>query len=170
MKKFLVSILALAALFCLPSALAAQAPADGNYTIEATLSGGSGRASVASPAALAVRKGVATATVVWSSPYYEYMLLDGAYYYPIQSEGNATFAIPVRLDEDMPFAAQTIAMSEPHEVQYTLRFDSTTLKPLSGGGQTIAVIAVSIAAVLIPPAVFIIARHKKGAQNSRIGT
>lgn len=97
---------------------------DGAYTADVTLTGGSGRASVQSPAAIAVKDGAVTATVVWSSPFYEWMQVDGVQYDPVQTEGNATFVIPVTLDTDIPVTALTVAMSEPHEVSYTLRFDS----------------------------------------------
>ena len=47
----------------------------------------------------------------------------------IQTGGNSSFEIPVRVfDRKMPVIADTIAMSEPHEVEYTLVFDSTTIK------------------------------------------
>ena len=101
---------------------------DGEYTIEVTLSGGSGRASVESPAALVIDGETITATIVWSSPYYEYMLVDDVQYDPVQTEGNSTFEIPVVLDADMAVSASTIAMSEPHLVEYTLHFDSSTIK------------------------------------------
>ena len=68
-----------------------------------------------------------TATIQWSSPHYEYMIVDGVQYDPIQQEGNSTFQIPVVLDADMAVSALTVAMSEPHLVEYTLYFDSTTL-------------------------------------------
>ena len=102
-------------------------PQAGTYTCEAELSGGSGRASVASPAELVSDGQTLTATVVWSSPNYEYMIVDGAQYDPIQTEGNSTFQIPVVLDADMAVSASTVAMSTPHLVEYTLHFDSTTL-------------------------------------------
>lgn len=101
---------------------------EGRYTIEVTLSGGSGRASVESPAAIAVEDEGITATIVWSSPYCEYMLVGDVRYDPIQTEGNSTFEIPIVLDEDMPISASTIAMSEPHLVEYTLHFDSSTIR------------------------------------------
>lgn len=133
MKKFL-AFLALLLLLALPTyALADDAPQDGQYTVEVTLSGGSGRASVASPAEMTVADGQATAVIVWSSPYYEFMLVDGETYYPVQKEGNSTFEIPVTLDSDIPFSAQTVAMSQPHLIEYTLRFDSDTLKPVKSG-------------------------------------
>ena len=92
------------------------------------MSGGSGRASVESPTTIIIDGETITATIVWSSPYYEYMLVDGVQYDPIQTEGNSTFEIPIILDEDMAISASTIAMSEPHLVEYTLHFDSSTIK------------------------------------------
>lgn len=108
-------------------AMAENAVSDGKYTSEVTLSGGSGRAKVESPAELSVEGGAITATVIWSSPNYEYMLIDGIYYYPKNTTGNSTFEIPVSMDKDIEITAQTVAMSTPHEIDYILRFDSTTL-------------------------------------------
>ena len=102
-------------------------PQEGTYTCAVTLSGGSGRASVSSPADLVSDAETLTATIQWSSPNYEYMLVDGVQYDPIQTEGNSTFQIPVVLDMDMAVSASTVAMSEPHLVEYTLYFDSATL-------------------------------------------
>ena len=102
-------------------------PQAGSYTCAVTLAGGSGRASVASPAELTSDGETLTATIQWSSPHYSYMIVDGVQYDPIQQEGNSTFRIPVALDADMAVSALTTAMSEPHLVEYTLYFDSTTL-------------------------------------------
>lgn len=102
-------------------------PQEGTYTCAVTLSGGSGKASVASPADLVSDGETLTATVQWSSPHYEYMIVDGVQYDPIQQEGNSTFQIPVVLDADMAVSASTVAMSEPHLVEYTLYFDGATL-------------------------------------------
>ena len=107
---------------------AAEAPADGTYTCAVTLEGGSGRATVESPAALTVADGAMTATIVWSSPNYDYMLIDGEKYLPINTEGNSTFEIPVAaLDTALAVTADTVAMSTPHEIDYTLTFASATL-------------------------------------------
>lgn len=102
-------------------------PQEGEYTCEVTLSGGSGRASVTSPAAIVSDGETLTATIEWSSPNYEYMIVDGTQYAPIQTEGNSTFQIPVTLDAELAVSASTVAMSQPHLVDYTLIFDSTTL-------------------------------------------
>lgn len=105
------------------------APADGTYTCDVTLEGGSGRAAVDSPAALTVVDGKMTATIVWSSPNYDYMIVDGEKYLPTNTEGNSTFEIPVSaLDTALDVTADTVAMSTPHEIEYTLTFDSASLK------------------------------------------
>ena len=47
----------------------------------------------------------------------------------INTEGNSAFEIPVNsFDWKIPVIADTIAMSQPHEISYTLIFDSSTLK------------------------------------------
>ena len=105
------------------------APADGTYTCEVTLEGGSGRATVESPAALTVADGKMTAAIVWSSPNYDYMLVDDEKYLPTNTEGNSTFEIPVAaLDTALDVTADTVAMSTPHEIEYTQTFDSASLK------------------------------------------
>ena len=107
------------------TAAPAEAPADGSYTCAVTLEG---RATVESPAALTVADGAMTATIVWSSPNYDYMLIDGEKYLPTNTEGNSTFEIPVTaLDTALAVTADTVAMSTPHEIDYTLTFDSATL-------------------------------------------
>ena len=102
--------------------------ADGDYQIEVTLAGGSGRASVDSPAKLMVKDGAMTAVIVWSSPNYDLMIVDGTEYYPVPRAGNSTFEVPISaLDVDLPIQAETTAMSEPHMIDYTLHFDSSTI-------------------------------------------
>ena len=102
---------------------AAETPADGTYTCNVTLEGGSGRATVDSPATLTVADGKMTATIVWSSPNYDYMLVDGEKYLPTNTEGNSTFEIPVAaLDTPLDVVGDTVAMSTPHEIEYTLTF------------------------------------------------
>ena len=102
---------------------AAETPADGEYNVNVVLEGGSGRATVDSPAALTVADGKMTATIVWSSPNYDYMIVDGEKYLPTNTEGNSTFVIPVAaLGTPLSVTADTVAMSTPHEIEYTLTF------------------------------------------------
>ena len=107
------------------AAEAVETPADGSYTCEVTLEGGSGRATVDSPAGLTVADGKMTATIVWSSPNYDYMIVDGEKYLPTNTEGNSTFEIPVSaLGVPLSVVADTVAMSTPHEIEYTLTFSA----------------------------------------------
>ena len=107
------------------AAEAVETPADGSYTCEVTLEGGSGRATVDSPAALTVADDKMTATIVWSSPNYDYMIVDGEKYLPTNTEGNSTFEIPVSaLGVPLSVVADTVAMSTPHEIEYTLTFSA----------------------------------------------
>ena len=102
---------------------------DGTYTAVVTLEGGSGRASIESPATLTVKDGKVTASIVWSSPNYDYMLVNDEKYLPVNTEGNSAFEIPVAaFDTALDVIADTVAMSKPHEIEYTLTFDSSTIK------------------------------------------
>ena len=107
---------------------------DGSYTIELTMEGGSGRASIQSPAQLAIADGAATATLEWSSPNYDYMLVNGEKYLPVNTEGNSVFEVPVEaLDVPLTMIGDTVAMSTPHEVEYTVTFHSETLESAESG-------------------------------------
>lgn len=111
-----------------------SALADGSYTIELTMEGGSGRASIQSPAQLAIADGAATATLEWSSPNYDYMLVNGEKYLPVNTEGNSVFEVPVEaLDVPLTMIGDTVAMSTPHEVEYTVTFHSETLESAESG-------------------------------------
>ena len=102
---------------------------DGTYETEVTLTGGTGKATVESPAKVEIKDKEATATIIWSSPNYDYMIVDGEKYEPVNKDGNSTFEIPVSVfDAEMEVTADTVAMSTPHEIDYTLNFDSSSMK------------------------------------------
>ena len=96
---------------------------DGDYAASVSLTGGSGRAYIESPCNVTVKNGEVTARIVWSSPHYDYMIVGGKTYNPVNTEGNSEFEIPVDLGKDMQVQADTVAMSEPHLIDYTIRFD-----------------------------------------------
>ena len=102
---------------------------DGEYSIEVNMTGGSGRASVSSPTLLTVRGGHAYASLIWSSAYYDYMILDGAWFYNLTTDGgNSTFEIPVTvMDEAISVTADTTAMGDPLEIEYALTFYSDSI-------------------------------------------
>ncbi|MBR1986814.1 MAG: iron transporter [Mogibacterium sp.] len=103
--------------------------ADGEHTVEVALEGGTGKASVDSPAVIRKNGDEIIAVITWSSPYYDYMIVDGQRYEPVNTEGNSVFEIPVAsLDSPIEVVADTTAMSEPHEIEYTLTFDPESIK------------------------------------------
>lgn len=104
--------------------------ADDCYTVEVSMEGGSGRVSVESPAKLVVKDQKAVAEVVWSSPNYDYMKVGEEKFLPVNQGGETSvFEIPVTVfDRKMAVAADTTAMSTPHEIEYTLLFDSSSIK------------------------------------------
>ena len=104
---------------------------DGSYTVELDFEGGSGKAQILSPATVTADGGKVTATVEWSSPNYDYMIVDGEKYLPVNTEGNSVFEIPVSdFDEPLTVIGDTVAMSKPHEVEYTITFHADTLQPV----------------------------------------
>ena len=121
---------------------------DGEYEIEVQLTGGSGRASVTSPAILQVQDEKAVIEIEWSSPNYDYMTMDGETYLPVNTEGNSVFELPVTaFDKEVPVTADTTAMSVPHEIEYTILLDSASIA--NAGKKPMEVIAVVYVAAVI---------------------
>ncbi len=102
---------------------------DGEYSIEVNMTGGSGRASISSPTLLIVRNGRAYARLIWSSSYYDYMIVENRVYHNLATDGgNSVFEIPIlAMDTAMPVVADTTAMGEPVEINYTLAFYSESV-------------------------------------------
>lgn len=106
---------------------------DGNYFVDAELTGGSGRAKISSPAKVTVKDGKAFAIIEWSSPNFDYMKVNHERYDVdtkiLEKGGNSTFRIPVyAFDKKVPVIADTVAMSKAHEIQYWIQFDSKSAK------------------------------------------
>lgn len=102
---------------------------DGEYTVQVELEGGSGKASVESPANITVEGGRAVAQIIWSSDKYDLMVAGYLEYSPEIKDGHSVFEIPVTgFDYRMPVQAETTAMSEPHMIDYTFYFDSSTIE------------------------------------------
>ena len=122
-------------ILCLIALLAAGCGRAGSFEVPVTLTGGSGRASVASPAEVREENGVFTAVIRWSSSNYDYMVVDGETYYPVTTEGGSVFEIPIPKPPcSIDVQADTTAMSTPHLVDYTLTFGEEP----SGGTETSA--------------------------------
>ena len=97
---------------------------DGEYSIQVDLEGGSGKASVTSPALMIVKDGRMYAQLQWSSSNYDYMIVNEEKILNESEEGrNSVFTVPVTvLDDKMEVIADTLAMGAPHEINYTLTF------------------------------------------------
>lgn len=137
---------------------------DGRYTVEVLLQGGSGKAKLESPTELIVKDSKPMAVITWSSPNYDYMKLDQETYYPVNTEGNAVFQLPVTAwDQEISVIADTTAMSTPHEITYTLTFVQDSVK---AKGVKIELM-VAAAGIVLAAAAFVVGytshRKKRGA-------
>lgn len=102
---------------------------DGEYSIGVNLAGGSGRATVSSPTLLIVKDGKSYARLLWSSSYYDYMIVGGKTYLNETTDGgNSSFTIPVpSTDTIIPIIADTTAMGDPVAIEYSLVFYEETI-------------------------------------------
>lgn len=126
--------------------------ADGEYAIEVSLSGGSGRADVSSPTILLVREGKAWARLLWSSAYYDYMLVGGVRYDNLSEGGNSSFEIPIAaMDQPVTVVADTTAMGDPVEIEYQLTFYAESIGDRNDVPQEAAkqVLAISLAIIIL---------------------
>ncbi|MBO4298202.1 MAG: ABC transporter substrate-binding protein [Clostridia bacterium] len=121
MKKTLM--LLAAALVCALAFAGVSAEAalpDGAYEPDDfTFSGGSGRVVITCPQVV-VENGDAVASIVFSSPNYTVLTLDGVVYEAANTDDVSVFELPAPLNRSFEIAAVTTAMSKPHEIAYTL--------------------------------------------------
>lgn len=124
---------------------------DGEYSIQADLEGGSGKAGIVSPALMIVKNGRAYVQLTWSSSNYDYMIVNGDKYLPVNEEGmNSEFVIPIlAMDEPVQVIADTTAMGTPHEVEYTLVFYADSIGSKGQLPQEAAKRVVGVALVII---------------------
>lgn len=97
---------------------------DGSYVPTLfTVTGGTGKVKITCPEVV-VTEGEAQARIEFSSSHYEWVKVNDVQYDPENADDadrdNSVFRIPVRLDQEMTISGLTTAMSEPHEIEYTL--------------------------------------------------
>ncbi len=123
MRHTFLRILALALCLALGGAMVlAEAPAlpEGEYAPDGfTFSGGTGKVTISCPT-ITVENGAVTATLVFSSPNYPRVTVDGVAYEASHEEKNSVFVIPAKVNEDMTVVGTTTAMSTPHDIDYTI--------------------------------------------------
>ena len=106
------------------SAVQGQEPRDGTFQPSLfRAEGGTGKVKITCEE-VTVKEGAAEAVIEFSSPHYEWVKKDDVTYEPenADEEGRKTsrFRIPVLLDEEQAISALTTAMSQPHEIEYTI--------------------------------------------------
>ncbi len=135
---------------------------DGVYSVAVTMTGGTGRASITSPLQLTVTGGSMTAKVEWSSPNYDMMIVDGKEFLPVNTDGNSVFEIPVyTLDEPLSVQAETVAMSEPHLIDYVITFDRSSLPSENADNVPLIAGCSGVGIVVIVGAIFTAIKKKK---------
>ena len=88
-----------------------------------------GEPFAASKVVESIEDGIAWAVITFGSPNYDYMIVGDEKYLCINEEGNSSFEIPVAaFDLRLGVKADTVAMSQPHEIDYALLFDSATIQ------------------------------------------
>lgn len=124
---------------------------NGVYSIEVSMTGGSGRASISSPAYLYVRKHHFYSKITWSSSHYDYMIVGSKKYLNESPKGeNSTFTIPVTaIDEPMIVKADTMALGDPVEIEYHLTFYENSIGSVNQIPQIAAKKVLTIALIVI---------------------
>ncbi|MBR6159345.1 MAG: ABC transporter substrate-binding protein [Lachnospiraceae bacterium] len=93
--------------------------------VDITMEGGTGRAHIESPVEVTKTSGALYAKLVWSSSNYDYVIVDGVRYDNENPGGPSTFTVPVKtLDEPLKITGDTVAMSTPHEIDYTVYWNT----------------------------------------------
>ena len=101
----------------------------GEQTIEVTLEGGTGKVKLTSPTKIVKTDEGYLLTVEWSSKHYDYMIVDDVTYNPVSVGETSVYEIPIQdISTQLNVIADTVAMSEPHEIEYTITLLEDTLK------------------------------------------
>ena len=112
--------LALALCLCLCLTALAEERAPEGFSF----SGGSGKVQITCPA-IWEADGAIWARIVFSSPNYPKLVSDGVEYTAEHDGDTSVFVLPVTMDEDMAIVATTTAMSQPHDITYTIHIGAT---------------------------------------------
>lgn len=93
------------------------------YEVNVLLSGGSGKTTLKSPTLVKYNNGERVIVLEYSSKNYDYMIVDGEKFLPVNESGNSVFEIPIKEPEgEIQVIADTVAMSKPHEIEYTITY------------------------------------------------
>ena len=94
--------------------------ADGVYSPDGFLwSGGTGKVGITC-SQIRISGGQTYATITFSSSHYQYVKANGSTYYPTSQGSSTTFEIPVELNKNNKIIGMTTAMSQAHEITYSI--------------------------------------------------
>ena len=100
--------------------------ADGTYSYDVAVEGGTGKAKILSPVEVKVEAGKTTVTLLWNSRNYDYMVVGGKKYLNQTPDGKSSFVVEIDdIENPVKVLADTTAMSVPHEIEYTLCFSQS---------------------------------------------
>lgn len=124
---------------------------DGEYSIEVSMAGGTGRVAISSPTLMIVKEGRAYAKILLSSSNYDWMIAAGEKYENANTDGgNSYFIIPITaMDTLVNVIADTTAMGDPVAIEYTLTFYSETIGNKGQIPQEAAKKVIIVAAIII---------------------
>ncbi len=98
------------------------------YLIDIGFEGGTGKAYIESPVEVSSVDGDLTAVFVWNSVNYDYMIVGGVRYDNENPGGPSTFTVSIdNITEPLTVIGDTVAMSTPHEIEYTVVWGETTV-------------------------------------------
>ena len=98
------------------------------YLVEIGFEGGTGKAFIESPVEVTSVDGDLSAVFVWSSVNYDYMIVNGIRYDNENPGGPSTFTVSIdNITEPLTVIGDTVAMSTPHEIEYTITWGEKTV-------------------------------------------
>ena len=109
---------------------------------------------------------VKTLLITMTSPNYDYCIYYGEQYINSSKEGNSVFTVPY-VEESFLLTADTVAMSQPHEIDYnvTLNMDSLWKAASEGPGSKITLpLMAGIAVVCVVIVFFAVRASRKRAR------
>lgn len=120
LKKFYLLIIAVMMIIAVTSCRG-----QGVTLVDITMEGGTGKAHINSPVQIIYSEGITYAKLVWSSKNYDHVIVDGVTYPNENPGGYSTFTVPVAsFDRPMELIGNTVAMSTPHDIEYTIFWNS----------------------------------------------
>lgn len=126
---------------------AVQAPIDlrnATYTIEAMAAGDGDLGTIQTPTSIFVKDKKATVVLIWDTPDYDHMIVDGEKILAKSREGGSIFWIPVTAwDEDVPMIVGC-ETGKQREEAFTLYLDTSTIKKQGNYGPLYVLIVINI--------------------------